>query len=1773
MMKSNMFYLILVLVLTITVCAAFVMVNAHAKNEKPKGPDEQGHALTSLWKNYYSAQKADLPKQMSEALDAIMEQAKAKRYHWDFYDAAVKKVDAEVSRNWKVRQEMNTFLANAIKEYDEPIVTYAYRSSYGGSGLLDFVLANTTRLQAGKNKAFHTRTAGHMNGLLNGFIQDDYEYALWSERLSNRNSSKGIEALKEYLGETYPNAAWNEYVSLQGKYWAYREDDVKAFVAKYSGKAVGLFGKALMFDDRMSNLSRNKGTEADYKALYADIKAAEKERLSFRSGVDSKIAGTIDSFKNQIETLEEKDVSIFFEGDDIVVTLRNLPSVEVSMYLDDKEGTPLFKKTVDNPVKSFYVLDTVKVPIPRCDDGNYIVKAKNGKVETMGQYIPKTLSIDLRADFDGRKFYVAEYLTGKPLDKVDLALILSGKVVAEAKDVKVDGFTPLPENLGKVMKKDTYYYLRACWKDPDGFLHFSKEQSIRDSRDYYSERKGRVSDYCEIFTDKTAFNPGETVKYKVVLYSGNQYVSFKVFEAGEAVEVSFINADDKEIAKTELKTNDFGSVAGEFKIPEGEKNGQYTIRVRHKKSTLETKSIVVDEFVLPTYDLAFDSIDKLYFMGDEIEVKGKVSSYSGHPLDAAEVNYEVDCWGNIVADGEVKLESDGSFSVKFPSVKDRYWYRVTVKVMDATGETSEFSRRVFVLDAFNIEMALVNAAVGDISLGKDKYGQCELLSENVAKVTFTSRNNEGQPVPVDIKYELKDSNDKVVAGGEAESGSTKEITIPAPGLYTLVATSSVKATDGKEISSKSEMKILVVGDGDMALNADVENFFKLVGPCSDCSVKDGEEIKVQFGAGAGPVWAVAELFDENRKPLGRKLVHLDGKPGSEGSVKTLSFEYKSEYPDALTLYIFYFRNGTHYIFHREFKREKTILNLPLTFSSFEDKAYPGKQYSFTLKSDPGTEMVAAIFDKASERISPNQWETVRLVNLGARPVYFDVMDGSIDRGRIFDYGDRKMMKTRAAAGAVNEAMVLEAAPMMEDQVMVEESYLSAEDASAADLDEVSVRSDFSTALAFEPYLRTDGNGSATLKFKTSDKLSTFIVQVFAHTKEMKNALLRQEMTVSIPVKVNVVEPKYIYKGDKYVLHATVSSSTDKPVSGTVALQTYSGLDIEGAKPFATVSKKVTVPARKTVPVEFTVDPKGHDMLGLKVVFADNAKSFSDAVLVPLPVYEAEQTLTESHSAVLLAGMDKDALIKRIRSAFTGTTSAGAEYKEIDIRQMVLDAIPSKVEPEGKDILSLTEAYYVRRVAEKLGADFKFKTSDEDILDKIVACQNADGGFGWFEGMKSSPVITAVVLERFAKLRDAGLAEEVADSQKAVAFLDKNQFVHSDWPYWSGWLSTAQYAHVRSMYSSVKFDVSKETISEASEYSKNFKEFKKYIKDYLIPSQKDGRGLQGQILAKARRIKTLVNLVYGEGGLKLASDWGIKMSADQKMRSSIVADIASLDEYAVEHRDGGWYYPNAVMPWRGLLESELYAHSLLCDLLSDTRVSRSLSGAEGSGVEGSGVEGQEAKIADGIRIWMMLQKETQKWGEDPAFVDAINSVLTGGEDVLSTRVILMTKTYRKPFKEIVAAGNGFTIERHFYKEVQGENSSVTLLEIYPGMKLSRGEKIITEYKIWNQENRSFVKLVAPREAAFRPVDQLSGHVGWWYRPIGSWAVSPQGYRNVKADRTEYYFDVYPEENTTVTEEFYITQEGTFSAPVVTIESLYAPHYRANDKFGGTVNVLE
>lgn len=1789
MMRTNM---LMTSVLVAILCLVAITTCAFVKRNGGQAAKD-GLMLTGLWKDYDAAVKADRPKEMLAVLDTIISKAKAGRLHYDFYHAACQRMTVAARRDWKQRDEFNAWLDKEVGEYDEPIVTFRHRlSKESAASMTDYVLVSKARLQAARNGAFYD---DGLDELWTGLVGDDYEYALWILGVMRR-SEKAMSLLEEYVGGSYPKSAYLEFRRIVGRSYSYKDEGraekaeaMRSFARKYDGRAVSLYAKAVLLKDRFDSLSRVRPSssadlERSYKSLYADCLEVEKERLSYTKGIDKKIAGKMDDFKSLSQVLDKKEIDISFEKGVVVLKLRNLDKVKVEFVRDAKSARPLIRKTIINPDNRFYLQDTVEVRLPVCDDGKYLFKVRNGKVAAKAEWTRQTLSIAHRADSEALRFFVADYLTGEPLEKVDLELVRSENTVAVVRDVALgkDGFTPLPEEIVSALKKGAVSYLVASYRDKDGFLHKTADHYIYgDAGSTSFVEKDASGTYCEVFTDKSAYNPGETVGFKAVLYRGDISGSLQTFGSGAGVKAELVNPEGKTLCDKELKTNEYGSVAGSFDLPAEGRNGSFQVRIT--SGDLEvSKWIVVDEFILPTYDLSFDTADRLFIVGDTVEVSGKVFSFSGHPLSSAAVSYSLGRRGGTLASGQLTLEADGSFTVRFATKDDDYYggfLNLTVKVVDSTGETKEFSKYVPVLDYFSLVADVTNASAGAVEPSrKDGRGTPFMVSGDKAVVLFGAEDimRNKMTSPVEVSYSLTDASGENVVSGNTFTGRTEEIALPKAGLYSLEAESRIVREDGRKVSAKKQVMILRVDDTAVTLDAKVRNFFKPVGDCADGWLRSGEEIKVQFGAGEGPVWAVVELFGDKRQLLEHKIVYLDGKVGETGSVTFLTYNYKEDYPDAVRLMVRYFRDGTCSSFDKEFKRERSTLELPLEFSTFTDKALPGKEYSLTLKSAPGVEAVAAVFDKSSESISPNEWPTVRLSEFGAEMVYVTSSLGGVRGQVLYDemligYAPRQAKVRGLGRNNVSERVELmadsadggyvesSAAPVL----MMSKAELAEEEVTSQG---VAVRSDFSSSLAFEPFLRSGADGRMFMKFRTSDKLSTFIVQVWAHTKEMRNACVRREVVVTVPVKVALVEPKYLYKGDKYVLRATVSNSSDKSVAGVAALQTYSSKDYEGSRPFASRTRGVTVPAGGSVAVEFEVDPKDHDELGLKVVFADNAKTFSDGVFVSLPVREARQTLTEAHSAVLTAGADRDALVRRLESEFTGTTSKGAEVKEVDIRRMVLDALPSKVEPTGKDVLSLTEALYVRKVAASLGAKVEVKMSDKALVERIKACLNAGGGFGWFEGFRSSPIVTAVVLERFAKMRDAGIDYGGIDADSSVKWLDSNQFLHGGVsPRWCGRLSMEEYAYVRSMYSSVPFDVSAQTRNEKSDYSRNFKDFRKEVKDYLLPSAKDGRGLDGQILAKTRRIKTLANLVGNDGGLALASSWGVRFSAASRMNQSIAADVQSLLEYAVPHVSGGWYYPNAVMPFRGLLASEAYAHSMLCDLLSSEYV--------GSAEVTSSTEDVTARqIADGIRLWLMLQKETQKWDVDPAFVDAVNSVLSGSADILATKVVSLTKTYTVPFSRIVAAGNGFSIERHFYKKVDGGNGKDGRLEIFPGMKLKVGDRITAEYRIWSQENRSFIRLTAPREAAFRPVDQLSGAYGWRLNPLsvaGAWSITPQGYRDVKSDRTEYWFDVYPEEKTTVAEDFYITQEGTFSAPVVTIESLYAPHYRANASFGGSL----
>ena len=459
-----------------------------------------------------------------------------------------------------------------------------------------------------------------------------------------------------------------------------------------------------------------------------------------------------------------------------------------------------------------------------------------------------------------------------------------------------------------------------------------------------------------------------------------------------------------------------------------------------------------------------------------------------------------------------------------------------------------------------------------------------------------------------------------------------------------------------------------------------------------------------------------------------------------------------------------------------------------------------------------------------------------------------------------------------------------------------------------------------------------------------------------------------------------------------------------------------------------------------------------------------------------------------------------------------------------------------------DLISLLEAMYADFIAYRLHKmDDKgheelkpYLEAAMTYLNKMSSYRNADGGFGWLRGMPSSETVTAVVLEHLAALRDKRLlddihlfyGEDALDvyddmATDAVKYLDRSFFNKDHDRKHIGCLSLLQYMYVRTRFAAVPFDV----------------------KVSARPSW-DADVAGGSLLDKVRLIRIYMALNASDAGKELARSWGLRNMA--RLKKQMRGKVESLIEYAVPHPDGGWYYPNAVPSVRGLLGSEAYAHAMICDLLRELG---------------------EDSLADGICVWIMLQKETQQWSNDPGYLAALSSVYESSDAVKDTRVAKMSKRYQKPFSRIKAVGNGMKMDIGYFKEdVRGNRK-----EVLPGDTLSVGDKVIAVYSLWSQENRSFVRVSVPRPAALSPADQLSGMIGGWAR--GSSGVYPYCYREVRSDRTIYWVDVFPEEKSSFEEEMFVMQEGKFVTPSAEMECMYSPHYRANSDGGRIFTVTK
>ena len=1695
--------------------------------------------LKKLWAEYDKAVKADLPKDQADVLERIKKEASARHVAWDYYDASWKYVQARTSTNWKLRDELAAQASADIEQHGEPVAVFYNRTqnlNASAEDLLAYINDHKDQLLQAHNSEFY-KYDGNLGFTYASYLlpslANDYEYALWS--LFGKSRSTTIsDAIRTYFAGRYPYDALIEYTLIDRKAVSVAETEMAGYVSAHQGRAVAFLGRQYLLRRRQNKLNYDRGSSEEYRKLALDCQTFIDERKAY-SGSDTGIARCCDGPDGILSTLTAQELNLDVEKGVASIVVRNLPSVRIRILDGMKE---LFDKTVDNPVKSFYVRDTLTLDLKDLDDKTYRLKCSGGKVETESEYHKYTLSIAHKRDLGGYGVYVADYITGEPVKSCDILLFdEKNHQVDKVEGLVIDGFTYLPESITSRLDDDKWGWSIQAVTRIDGLARSSQKHSFgyREARPVSTDNPPRHE--AIILTDRSAFNPDETVYYKVLLYEGTY--EFATRPSGVKLTATLTDPTGKQIDEQQLTSNEFGSAAGAFVLKKGERGGMYTIRIREGGSTIASTQVRADEFVLPSFELTWKPDSRFYLPGDFITAEGNIRSYSGHNLGTATATYTVEDRGKTLSEGKLALAQGGDFKIRVQApLTDASWYHnlvFTVRVTDATGETLEFSKSVSYSDQLPLNLRVMNQVQGRFErTAGGSYGS--IVGEGTAQVRFQlggGSNPQTHP-NLDIEYTVSHEGQTLLSGS-ARNGEVVQLDLSRypSGLYTVEATATATSDEGKKYTRKESHDIVKAADTDSALDLDVRCFFKEM-------ADDGKGISLQVGTTAGPAWIVAELYGDGNRLLDKRIVKLAGVRARPNSLQIIRFDRKDDYPETLTLKVFWFRDARSYEYSVSSYKPKVRFQLPLSFSRFLDTTAPHHDYSFTIRTAEGVEVAATIFDKSTETIQRNVWHSVSPALRSLPSVYYRNTIGT-DSAYAFNIetvnrrlsGNAVARSKSVAAGAVMMDM---AEPMMVDEEvaverMVTDDAIETEEEADGEAQEVSIRENFANTIAWEPFLRSDKDGVVTFHFTTADKLSTYYVQLFAHDKAFHNATLRQEMVVTLPVKVAVVQPQYLYEGDRYVARVTVSNSKGEPVAGRIEVKFLSGTDYKTAPVISTQGKHLTVPAFGSADYSCEIAAPTVRDLGMLVSFtADNAEFGSDGVFVVMPVSPAVQTITEAHSALLRAGMDRDALLAELRSQFVNVSGLEAALREISILGMIQEAVPEKVLPQSENLLDQSESLYANFLIDKLPDSKGSAATPEqraDMVSKILACRNTDGGFGWFPGMSSSPVLTVTLLERLADMGTDCPDELAAKLPDAVKYLDQVFFGDRKRPFWCGGLSLDQYLHVRARYPEVGFSTYKAS-------AKSVREFKKETREYLVPGAR--RGLNGQVFAKARRMKTLRSLLMNEKGTSLARAWGISLFAGSRLRKSLDKDVASLLQYAEPHRSGGTYYPNAVMPWRGLLESELYAHSLICDLLTDC--------------------GHE-EVAEGIRLWIMVQKETQHWEDDPAYIQAINSVLHGTEETLQAKVLALSASTTLPFEKVKASGNGFTVSRSFTRDGK---------PLADGDELHVGDKVVATYKIWNEENRSFVRLTAPRPAAFRPVQQLSGRYGWWLRPIsitGWMSFSPQGYRSVLADRTEFWFDSYPEENTTLTEEYFVTQEGTFQCPVPVIESLYAPHYRAND----------
>ena len=1358
-------------------------------------------------------------------------------------------------------------------------------------------------------------------------------------------------------------------------------------------------------------------------------------------------------------------------------------------------------------------------------------------------------------------------------------------------------------------------------------------------RFYYYGNKANVTQ-TKIYTDRRIYRPGQTVHAAAIAYTYNNKVYKGEALSGKQMTITLRDANRKEIAKRTVTTDEFGMASADFVLPEGGLTGIYTLRSDLGNNIYTNFS--VEEYKRPTFKVDFEKPQTKYAVGDTVRFNATAKSFAGVPVQGAKAVVRVVRRPSVYwryADNDIKSETvlvdtlqtsaDGTFTVAVPMVMPetydehpkRYFnFDITADVTDVAGETRH----------------------GETSLPLSDYPTmltCDIpeksLRDSLTTITFAYRNNAGEPIDGTVTYTI-DNNSYTC---KANTPAKLDAAALASARHNLVAVC------GTDTLSTSFVTFTLQ---DSKAPVETHDWFY---QSAEQFPADGSPVYIQLGSTDSIQHVVYTIIS------GDKIIE-EGRADLHNELRTRAISYKEEWGDGVTLSVAWVKNGQSYKHTANIQRPLPDTRLNIKWTTFRDRLTPGQRETWTLNitrpdgMPARAQLLATMYDKSLDELRSHKisfalpvfvnmpwltWNGVYNSNVYAyseAPMRF-LDERSLDFSRFCyqslytNYGEVLMAKeelavsrpmyVRGNAASRKGKNKIFAGVIDTDRVADEGAYVntsqvlpsagSADKESSSQVLTEQVRENLEETAFFYPGLISDDKGNVSINFTLPESVTTWQLYGLAHDVQMNSGMISATSVAKKTVMVQPNVPRFVRSTDSGIILARVSNTSDKQVDGTARL---SFINPETGKEVYHADHKFVVKAGETIAANFDFDMskiKNDGLLICRIVAS--GRGYSDGEQHYMPVLPSRELVTNT---IAFTQNEPGTLHLDLNKMFAVNDKSNkltVEYTNSPA-WLVVQALPSMINPDGDNAISLATAYYANSIGRHLmqstpvikqtmelwkndasqngGSTLQSALQKNESLKQIVLAetpwlldadreseqkqqlmgyfnesqinyrladnllrlsrlQNADGSFAWWKGMEGSPYMTMSVLQTLTRLN------HMVGEQNETKTIVRTAFAYMD----------------KQMAREVK--EMKKIESEGK--VKNVRPSELAVQ-YLYASTLAGRDMQQSakrnfdyLISRLAAQNTEFS-IYGKAvsAVVLAGNNHRKQAADL---------LESIRQYTVYKEDMGRYFdtPKALYSW------------------FDYRIPSQVAAIEAL----KALQPNDANTISEMQRWLLQSKRTQAWDTPLNSVNAVYAFLDGNitsltENAGQPAVIKVNGQKLAMPKATAALGyvksaktgdnmRSLTIEKTSTGTSWGAayaqfmQPTADVADATMGMKVLRdvlkngakldngnvqlnvGDRITVRLTVIADRDYDFVQLSDHRAACLEPAQQLSGY-GYGY------------YCQPKDNATNYFFARLAKGKHVVETTYYVDRCGIYQTGTCTVQCAYSPEFMARTK-AVTLNV--